>query len=113
MVNSPWNHGAAFFPELYKALAKPVALADSATPPAKPVVRFNRASTPVKLTNYHQMKRILWHLFGTVASMVFALGSASLATGNNSIRMSSWCWMLVTVIGFVGVAKYVEWYRSG
>jgi hypothetical protein len=58
------------------------------------------------------MKRMRWHLFGAVASFVFAVGSASLAAGNTEIELAPWCWTLVTVIGFVGALRYGAWYQE-
>lgn len=57
------------------------------------------------------MKRILLHLFGAIASLVFAVGSASLVEGNSTIATPSWCWAIVTAIGFIGLLWYVRLYR--
>jgi hypothetical protein len=60
-----------------------------------------------------RVKRVLWHLFGAVGAFVFAVGSASLVAGNTEIIISRWLWAIVTAVGFAGVARYAQWYRSG
>jgi hypothetical protein len=51
-------------------------------------------------------KRMLWHMFGAIASLIFALGSASLFAGNSEVRASPAVWAIVTIVGLCGMLAY-------
>jgi hypothetical protein len=59
------------------------------------------------------MKRILWHTFGAFAALVFAEGICSLFLGNSEIPLHWSLWAILAVVGFLGIAYYGTWLRSG
>jgi hypothetical protein len=55
-------------------------------------------------------KRMLWHVFGAVASVIFALGGSSLLTGNSEVRASPAIWAIVTIASLCGMLLYARWF---
>ena len=64
------------------------------------------------------MSRLLWHLFGGATSLVFVVGLDLLhnALMHPSLLpvldLSALASAIVALLGFLGIVRYVWWYRS-
>jgi len=63
------------------------------------------------------MKRILWHLFGVVTTLAFAIGGGWVLErlkrpGTMLEDNTVWVCAFISVIGFVRVVRYTRWYNS-
>jgi hypothetical protein len=61
----------------------------------------------------YQTKRILWHLFGAVTTIIFAEGVGYIISGKSTTFMDIILGPVLAGIGFVGLLFYAQWYRSG
>jgi hypothetical protein len=55
------------------------------------------------------MKRILWHLYGGTASLIFAVASASFVGGNSAFSLPQIVWIVIAAVSFVAILPYVRW----
>jgi hypothetical protein len=55
------------------------------------------------------MKRILWHLYGVAAALIFAASSASFVDGNLALQLPQLVWLVIAAASFVALLPYFRW----
>jgi hypothetical protein len=57
--------------------------------------------------------RLLWHTLGLAASLLFAVSTAGTTeAATHQYLLPTWAWLVLSLASFIGILRYVAWYRA-